>query len=200
MNKQSLRIHLKKQLTSYLENSENKKIADQKLLNSLISHPKVRNSKNIAIFAGAPKLMEVDTLPIINHLMDHKKHNIFLPKVLDKTHMDFYQVKSLDDKHLVKGKFGILEPIISSQINNNNTSVLNESCDIMIVPGLGFDDTPGKNYRLGRGGGFYDRYFEAYQNKFDKLPYLLGIGYKIQRCSNIPVDRFDVEMNEIILV
>jgi 5-formyltetrahydrofolate cyclo-ligase len=63
------------------------------------------------------------------------------------------------------------------------------SPSIVIVPGLGF--TPdGK--RLGRGKGFYDRYFE-------KSPAIkIGIAFEMQIIKDIPTEPHDVKMDFVV--
>lgn len=63
--------------------------------------------------------------------------------------------------------------------------------DIVISPVVGFD---GGNYRLGYGGGFYDRTLASLPRK----PLVLGVGYTMQRLATIHPQPYDVPMDAIV--
>jgi len=91
---------------------------------------------------------EIETRKLIETLFRQGK-TIALPKCEDNGIMHFYKYEG----SLAAGRYGIPEP--------TGTEIL---CpmpnDIMIVPGMAFDE---KGDRLGRGGGYYDRYLEKYR-------------------------------------
>lgn len=63
--------------------------------------------------------------------------------------------------------------------------------DIVISPIVGVD--PG-NYRLGYGGGFFDRTLAAMPFK----PLVIGIGYELQRIATIYPQTHDIPMDKIV--
>lgn len=63
--------------------------------------------------------------------------------------------------------------------------------DVVIAPVVGFD---GGNYRLGYGGGFYDRTLAALPRK----PRVIGVGYAMQRLETIHPQSYDIAMDEIV--
>lgn len=63
--------------------------------------------------------------------------------------------------------------------------------DVVIAPLVGFD---GDNYRLGYGGGFFDRTLEALATR----PLVIGVGYGLQRLNTIHPLAHDIPMDEII--
>lgn len=63
--------------------------------------------------------------------------------------------------------------------------------DIVISPLVGFDDA---NYRLGYGGGFYDRTLAAMPSK----PTVIGVGYSLCRIATINPQPFDIPMDRIV--
>jgi 5-formyltetrahydrofolate cyclo-ligase len=81
-----------------------------------------------------------------------------------------------------RGKFGIPEP---------TTPAYEGAIDLIIVPAVAFDK---RGYRLGRGGGFYDRFIK-------KQPHatLIGVGYDFQLLEEVPVLKHDQKMHRIIL-
>lgn len=97
--------------------------------------------------------------------------------------MTFHRVS---DRNTLKHGFkGILEP--NPQVH---PPVRNEDLDLVLCPGLAFTDD-GK--RLGRGGGFYDRFLES-------APQALrfGVCLEEQILHSLPTDAHDVRMTHLI--
>ena len=65
--------------------------------------------------------------------------------------------------------------------------------DITIAPLVGVDP---QNYRLGYGGGFFDRTLAS----LPKKPLVIGIGYEIQRIPTIHPQPHDIPMDRIVTV
>jgi 5-formyltetrahydrofolate cyclo-ligase len=63
--------------------------------------------------------------------------------------------------------------------------------DTLLVPLLGFD---AEGYRLGYGGGFYDRTIAAMPNR----PRCIGIGFGCGRLSTIHPQPYDIRMDRIV--
>ncbi len=63
--------------------------------------------------------------------------------------------------------------------------------DIIIAPVIGFDKSC---YRLGYGGGFYDRTLSA----LSKKPRAIGVGYSIAQISTIKPQWYDVPLDVVI--
>jgi len=131
-----------------------------------------KNSKNIMLFY--PTKNEINLLEI---LQDDK--NFYLPRVSGKK-LDVCPYK-IGDK-LGKSDFGIMEPVC--------LSVSKEVLDLVIVPALMADSA---NYRLGYGGGFYDRFISHEMKTLVVLPKELYI-------DNLPVENFDKKVDKVILI
>jgi 5-formyltetrahydrofolate cyclo-ligase len=82
---------------------------------------------------------------------------------------------------LERGAFGILVPACGPSVEP----------DIVIAPVVGFD---GDNYRLGNGGGFFDRTLAAMGRK----PIAIGVGYAEARIATIYPQPHDVPMSVIV--
>ena len=82
---------------------------------------------------------------------------------------------------LVPGAFGTSEPAPDAPTVHP---------DLLLVPLLGFDE---QCYRLGYGGGFYDRTAAA----LDPRPLLVGVGYELARIPTIHPAAHDVAMDAI---
>ena len=80
-------------------------------------------------------------------------------------------------------KLGIPEPFAEKKILP----------DILIVPLVGFDKC---KYRLGYGGGFYDRYINKIRKR--KKVLTIGFAYSFQKVKNIPTNNYDIKLDFII--
>jgi 5-formyltetrahydrofolate cyclo-ligase len=61
--------------------------------------------------------------------------------------------------------------------------------DLMIVPGLAYTR---EGYRLGFGGGYYDRYLQNYHGK------TISLAFNEQLVPNFLVEEHDIPVSEII--
>ena len=155
---------------------KNLKIASNKFISFLkINLP---NLKNIGGYY--PYNYEIDDLEILD-LLEKKKFNISLPIIKKNNQMNFFKWSNNDP--LKVNKFGIPEPV-SSKIFYP---------DILLVPLVGYDDNL---YRLGYGGGFYDRYIEKIEIK--KKAFKVGFAFSFQELKEVPVNNYDKKLDLII--
>ena len=63
----------------------------------------------------------------------------------------------------------------------------------MIVPLVGFDNN---KFRLGYGGGFYDRYIKKLKKK--KKILTIGLAYSFQKVKKIPINKHDIQLDFIV--
>jgi 5-formyltetrahydrofolate cyclo-ligase len=101
---------------------------------------------------------------------------IVLPRV-EEDKITFYELSS--SKCLIRGRFGIMEPLPSTQVSEIN---------LLVVPGVAFDK---KGYRLGYGKGYYDRLLSG------KRIFSIGLAYSFQLLENLPHDRYDKRLDAI---
>ena len=87
------------------------------------------------------------------------------------------------DTALVAGAFGVMVPA--------DTAITIP--DVVIVPMLAFDRA---GFRLGYGGGFYDRTLAALRANGACLA--VGLAYAAQQAATLPVDRFDQPLDLIV--
>lgn len=134
-----------------------------------------QQSQTIGLYCSVKQ--EVNTWPIIEALLNEGKH-VVLPCVLSKTEMSFYEIKSFDD--LERGKFGIYAPKKDcKQINH---------MDLLLVPLVAFN---AQGYRLGMGGGYYDRYLAQFPQ------YTCGLAFSFQE-EDFEVFSHDMKLNIVI--
>ena len=133
-----------------------------------------REAKTVLLYY--PKNNEVDVLPLFKR---HKDKTLLLP-VSHRKYMTANPFEGNDKMH--RGKFGIPEPTTDPYIGD---------IDLIIVPAVAFDK---QGYRLGRGGGYYDRFIK-------KQPHatLIGVGYDFQLVDEVPTQRHDQKVHRIIL-
>ena len=81
------------------------------------------------------------------------------------------------------GAFGIVEP-------TGNDEVWADAIDLMIVPARAF--TP-EGDRLGRGGGFYDKYLEEHPHHK-----LVALCYPFQMFDHLDVEAHDIPVDQVI--
>ena len=133
------------------------------------------------IFTDVSSDPEPDTMGIIHCAFANGK-KVAVPKCTEKGQMEFYFIKCEND--LAKGKFGILEPDTSKCKKATATEK-----SLCVVPGLSFD---AKGYRLGRGGGYYDRFLTGFEGK------TAGLCYNSFLRLSLPKESFDIPVDIIV--
>jgi len=120
---------------------------DLALTERLLQHPFYQEAKIIATYLSFSHEFQTQGL-IEQALRDGKK--VLIPKTYPKGRMDFVVYHP---QQLVKTSFGLLEP-------QGDLEVVEPSqIDLIHVPGLAFTT---EGYRIGYGGGYYDRYLEHF--------------------------------------
>ena len=156
---------------------EQKQFIDQALTERLLQHPFYQEAKVIATYLSF--LHEFQTQGLIEQaLKDGKK--VLIPKTYSKGRMDFVVY---DPQQLVKTSFGLLEP--QGDLEVVDTSQI----DLIHVPGLVFSK---EGYRIGYGGGYYDRYLEHFTG------HTLSTIYPCQIQDFIP-EKYDIPVEEVLI-
>ncbi|GHH96996.1 5-formyltetrahydrofolate cyclo-ligase [Neobacillus kokaensis] len=128
------------------------------------------------------KAPEVDTYQIIRKSWESGK-TIVVPKCYPKekklefrTLTEFSQLESVF--------YGLLEPIPAL-----TTIVPAEQIDLLIVPGLAYTKS---GYRIGFGGGYYDRFLSNYSGN------TLSLAFNEQMILDFPIEEYDLPVAKII--
>ena len=120
---------------------------DAALTGRFLALPEYRDALSVLLYWGTGA--EPDTRPILSDALARGKR-VALPAVTGPGLMEAREIRSLGE--LVPGKFGIPAP------GEACPALSPEIFDLILVPGAAF--TP-EGHRLGRGGGYYDRYLPA---------------------------------------
>jgi len=142
----------------------------------------IKNLKlKIKIIGGYyPINYEFDCLPVLKKFFE-KKFLISLPVIGNSNQMNFFNWTL--DAHLRVNNMGIPEPLYKKILYP----------DLILVPLVGFDKN---KFRLGYGGGYYDRYIEKV-GKFKKFK-TIGLSFSFQEIKKLPVNKFDKKLDFII--
>lgn len=118
------------------------------MLEAFLALPELERADTVLLFYGVGR--EPDTRGLILELLRRGK-TVALPRCLPKRQMEARRVAGLE--HLRPGPFEIPEP------DEDCPVIGRERIDLILVPNLCCDR---KGYRLGHGGGYYDRYLAGY--------------------------------------
>ena len=182
MSRRRKLLMLKKELRQHIR--EIKRQFSQQQLEELslpiIARLKSRltNAKIILAYYSLPD--EVDTRQLLDDLVAEGK-TVLLPKVIDDENMEIRRYTGRQD--LEEGILHLMEPIGEPLTDY-------EDIDIVVVPGLAFD---AEGHRLGRGRGYYDRFLHR-----KKHPFCVGICFDFQKVAEVPVDEYDIPVDEVI--
>ncbi len=147
-----------------------------------------RNNKKIET-AGLyfPINNEISPFDFINYL---QKKNITLSlPIIDKKNNSIKFKKWIPNDELIYGSFGIMEP------KKTQISIFPQ---ILVVPLLSFDR---EFYRLGYGGGYYDKSIidlKKHFKKEKKFFITIGLAYSNQEEKKIPREKHDMKLDYII--
>ena len=168
---QYLRLRKKK----YFEITKEFFLPIKKLLRSYL------RKKNFKIALYYPSNYEINVLKLLENKY-LKNTKILIPLIEESNFMNFYPWKK--NEVLFVNKFGMLEPIKSFA----------KIPDLIVVPIIAYDE---KNFRLGYGKGFYDRYLNKYLKKFKNI-LTVGVAFSFQKYHKLPKDKNDVKLDYIL--
>ncbi|WP_203246911.1 5-formyltetrahydrofolate cyclo-ligase [Sporosarcina beigongshangi] len=152
------------------------------IVNRLIQTAEFHDAETIGLTLS--RFPEVDTRPLIEAAWEAGKR-VTVPKCIKETRdMDFRLITSYT--HLETVYMDLLEPIVVETV-----AVEKDSIDLQIVPGVVFSN---EGYRIGFGGGYYDRYLADYNG------HRLSLAFDCQINGLVPVKSHDIPVHKIITV
>ncbi len=145
---------------------------DASLVAHLLTTKEFQNARLLLLYA--PLSDEPNLLPLADAAWHEGKQVAFPISEIASHMLDFRTVFSPEE--LCKGAYGILEPPLTAP-----TATI-ASDTLCIVPALAFDK---EGFRLGYGGGYYDRFLSAFQGT------AIGLCYSDLLQSELPRDQYD---------
>lgn len=178
LSKKEIRSEMLHRLNRMDSNEHKQNSAD--IIKKVIEQDVYRDAKIIGITLS--RFPEVDTIPLIKAAWADGKQ-IAVPKCIRSTReMDFRILTSFDELETVY--MDLLEPIVEE-----TEPVEQGEIDLQIVPGVVFSED---GYRIGFGGGYYDRYMAKYKGAS------ISLAFNCQIKQQLPIEQHDVPVQNII--
>ena len=176
------KISIRSEINQYLNNLSNLEIHDlsKKTTNILINNNTWNDFSVVLAFLSFGK--EFETTPLIELALKQGK-KVAVPRIYGKE-MKFHYINSLKDKFDIN-RWEIREPLTSTTFWTPE-----DGKALMVTPGLAFNKNGG---RLGRGGGFYDRYLSEYGDFLTTV----GLCFEQQIRDDFPVNEHDYILDAV---
>ncbi len=156
-----------------------KAAADKALCERLLALPQIRTAGTVLTYVSQPQ--EADTRALIAALLAAGK-TVAAPRCADAMgEMQFFVIRSFDE--LAPGAFGLTEPTLDCPPAYPGAD------SVCLVPALLFDEN---GYRLGYGGGYYDRFLAGYGGK------TVGLCYDGEVVPELPRGAFDRPVDAVV--
>ena len=154
--------------------------ASQSVARHFADHPILAFSQS---FAGYRAMRgELDVMEIFK-VMERYDKQTALPYITPEKTLVYRSWKLADP--LVRHELGMEEPSAEA------AEIVPE---IILVPLLAFD---GEGYRLGYGGGYYDRTIEI-MRELPKPPLFVGVGFSMQEVNLVPTNEQDAPLDGVL--
>lgn len=169
-------LHQLKQL-----NREERSKIESQLLNKLTNMNEWSKAKSIAITMSMGA--EWKTQPIIEKAWAEGKRVAIPKSIHDTKELHYYIITSFTQ--VETGYYGIEEPD-----PNQASRVFKDDFDLVIVPGVAFMKN---GYRIGFGGGYYDRFLSDYRGP------TVSLVDDLQLVERFPVEAYDVPVDKLVM-
>lgn len=146
------------------------KLTSEDIVNQIREMPEYISAKKVGIYY--PINNEINLLELMN---DSK--TFLFPRVEGKN-IVFARAKSITE--MKKSSLNILEPVGDSE----------EAIDVLFVPMMGYTKN---GYRIGYGGGYYDRFLKTFKG------ISFGVSYKELFMKDIEIADYDYPLKKIIV-
>ncbi len=145
----------------------------------VLASVQVRWQHGACVGAYWPMQGEIDPDPLLERLRQQGS-TLALPVVVGRgLPLEFRAWQP--GEPLAQGPFGTQHPVHGGAVHPS----------VLLVPVVGFDE---QNYRLGYGGGYYDRTLAAMHPR----PFTIGLGFELNRLATIHPQAHDIPLDEIV--
>lgn len=181
--KVNLRIEAKKTLKALKELDAGNAIKERSkaAVEKIQSMREFKNAETVMIYSALED--EIDLMALVK---EHPEKTWVLPRAIGKGIMMLFEFKNSEE--LKVEKFGIKVP------PGTNRLVSKHELDLILVPAFSFDK---KGYRLGRGGGYYDKLISRVGVKSRKTK-TIGVCFKELLKDTLPREEHDAHVNKIL--
>ncbi len=150
---------------------------------NIIESLNLSKMKNVLLYF--PYKQEIKTNLLHQELLKYS-HNIYMPKIFPKNVMKFNLFTS--EYSLTKNKYGITEV-------DNEEYLEPHLFDAMFIPFVGVDIN---GFRIGYGGGYFDRALSSLMDSNHRKPLIIGLGYDYQMLSKNLAEPHDLRYHKVI--
>ena len=177
--KQALRLQVRRRLLS-LGDAQRESAADA-MANRVLELPELQAGGAVMICLSFG--LEIDTWKLVQRLLDAGRE-VYVPRAVSKSrrlclHDYPCQLKTLS--------FGLKQPTKDSPALAAES--IDSTIEAALLLGLGFDR---QGFRLGYGGGFFDRFLRS-------RPFpAIGMGYDVQVFDRLPLQSHDLPMHRLV--
>lgn len=178
----------KKQIRSTILNKRNSLSsqeiieAEGLIIDNLLKLEQFIKSKNVFCYLSFKS--EVPTPNIIKYCRQNEK-NVYIP-ICNNDNKEMLISLYDKDTELISSSYGTKEASPKT-IRISDRNIL----DIALMPGAVFDS---KGYRIGYGGGYYDKFFSHTKKQI----YKLALAYSFQIIDEVPKDKYDIPVDCIV--
>ena len=138
-----------------------------------------------SVAAFWPLSTEPQISPLLTQFAKRQAHRLLLPRIEGKE-MRFVVCRN-PGSDLIRSPLGFLQP-------SKELPVAGDPPQLFLVPGLLFGP---KGERIGRGGGYYDRYFGTFSKELLEIP-RIGIAFTAQYSAlPLPQEHHDIPVHFI---
>lgn len=163
--------------------TEVRKVRDGKICRNILSSAAYRYADIILLYY--PVKGEVNILPLMEAAVRAGKQVAF-PRCRAEDHTMVFRYVSCEQDFEV-GAYGLREPLESLPAFDPKTD--GEKNVLCIVPAVVYDR---RGYRIGYGGGYYDRFFGQFR------PASIGVAYEEFIVKNVPHGRYDISVDVVV--
>ena len=177
MNKAELRREMRQRLQSLDAATRVEK--SRSICAAIAAHPAFAKRERVALFSPLP------SEPDLNGLWESKRGGFCYPRVAGEK-IEFVEIARLEDLIQAAWNPWVREPAAGAPHIDTP-----EQIGLILVPGLAFTR---QGARLGRGGGFYDRFLAELPAQTVRM----GICFDLQLAKDLPMEAHDQRLDAVI--